>query len=263
MSFFKKIVKALLQYGPLGFIRKAMRKVSRIVLLQFNIDSITKFKIHKIPSLTHIGSHYGGWIVPSDLFDEESICYCAGVGEDITFDIGLIKRFDCKVFAFDPTPRAIDHVGEEADDLDRYKFFPWGLWDENTEKEFYAPQNPSHVSHSILNLQSTDSGFTAEVKRLSNIMDTLGHDELDLLIIDIEGAEYKVINSIVEDNLDIKVLCVEYDEVYNPLDRDYVSRIKKSLSKLRKSHYKIVASDNKGNYTLVREDIYEDLTASR
>jgi FkbM family methyltransferase len=49
-------------------------------------------------------------------------------------------------------------------------------------------------------------------------MEQLGHDRIDLLKIDIEGAEYKVIESILADKLDIRVICVEYDECFNPID---------------------------------------------
>src|SRR3954453_24062721 len=45
--------------------------------------------------LEKIGSGYGGWIVPTAKIDRDWTCYCAGVGEDITFDLGLISRFGC------------------------------------------------------------------------------------------------------------------------------------------------------------------------
>ena len=35
------------------------------------------------------------------------IGHSGGVGEDASFDLGIIERFGCSVFAFDPTPRAI------------------------------------------------------------------------------------------------------------------------------------------------------------
>lgn len=56
--------------------------------------------------LEKIGSSYGGWIVPIQLIKPDWIFYSAGVGEDITFALGIIERFSCHVFAFDPTPRA-------------------------------------------------------------------------------------------------------------------------------------------------------------
>jgi len=43
-------------------------------------------------------------------------------------------------------------------------------------------------------------------------MNELGHRKIDLLKIDMEGAEYKVIESIIEDRLDIGVIFVEHKE---------------------------------------------------
>jgi hypothetical protein len=40
--------------------------------------------------LERLGSDYGGWYVPIDRLAPHSICYLAGVGEDITFDLALI-----------------------------------------------------------------------------------------------------------------------------------------------------------------------------
>ncbi|MHC4990640.1 MAG: hypothetical protein ACYTGC_06630, partial [Planctomycetota bacterium] len=40
--------------------------------------------------LRRLGSGTGAWVVPTSLVDRESVCYCAGVGEDISSDRALI-----------------------------------------------------------------------------------------------------------------------------------------------------------------------------
>jgi hypothetical protein len=42
-------------------------------------------------------------------------------------------------------------------------------------------------------------------------MKDLGHNRIDLLKLDIEGAWQKVIRNIISENLDISILCVELD----------------------------------------------------
>ena len=37
-----------------------------------------------------------------------------------------------------------------------------------------------------------------------------GHSHLDLLKMDIEGAEFEVIDSIIEDQVPINILCIEF-----------------------------------------------------
>ena len=215
-------------------------------------DGISGIKISVVKCLERIGSDYGGWIIPTHLIDENSICYCAGVGEDVTFDLGLIGRFNCTVFAYDPTPRAIQYVRREVSEEPRFNFYPIGLWDREETVRFYAPSNPDHVSYSALNLQRTDEYFEAECKRLSSIMRENRHDRIDLLKLDIEGAEYRVIDSIVKDGLDIRIICVEYDEAFHPLDAAYKRRIRESVNKLVKHGYRLVAVDRVCNYTFVR-----------
>lgn len=199
--------------------------------------------IQKKARLVRIGSLYGGWVVPDDL-TPTSICYSAGLGEDASFDLGLIARFGCPVYAFDPTPRAIEYGAKVAEGESRFNFYPYGLWDSETELRFYAPRDPAHVSHSIKNLQKTDDFLVAPVKRLSAIMKDLGHDRIDLLKLDIEGAEYEVLNSIFEDGLEVGTICVEFDQ---PVP---VRQTMRAVRRLRDHGYVIVAIEG-WNFTFV------------
>ncbi len=232
---------------------RLVRRLSDRVARWLHRDPLTFARIVPRDDLTRIGTDYGGWVVPITVFDAGSICYCVGCGEDISFDLGLMERFGCHVFAFDPTPRAIAHVAERAGRNPNYHFSPVGLWDEPGVLKFYAPKNPEHVSHSLLNLQKTDHYIDVRVERLRRVMADNGHERLDLLKLDVEGAEYKVIDAMLEDRLDVRVLCVEYDECFNPLDGEYRRRIRASAAKLRRAGYALVCARGYGNYTFVKQ----------
>jgi len=73
-----------------------------------------KTKVTPRDDLLHMGTIYGGWSVPAALLDESSVCYLAGLGKDITFDLGMIARFGCTVHALDPVPAALDYAREAA-----------------------------------------------------------------------------------------------------------------------------------------------------
>jgi hypothetical protein len=118
---------------------------------------------------------------------------------------------------------------------------------------FYAPKDPAHVSHSLVNLQKTEAYIEVKVKTLRQLMDENGHQRLDLLKLDIEGAEYKVIDSLLADAIDVGVLCVEYDEWFNPLDAGYRQRIAASVAKLGAAGYAMVRSHGNGNYTFMKQ----------
>lgn len=231
---------------------KIASRLSNHAFKLFNIDRISHVKIKNRDDLNEIGTQYGGWVIPVTLFDSTSICYCAGCGEDISFDLGLIETFGCDVYAFDPTPRAIEYVKQVAGQNSKYHFFDLGLWDKNDTLKFYIPKNPDHVSHSLVNLQKTNDYISVKVDTLKNIMKENGHNRIDLLKIDIEGAEYKVIESIIADKINIKVICVEYDECFNPLDDQYKKRICASINSLLASGYTLACAQGNGNYTFVR-----------
>lgn len=195
--------------------------------------------------LGKIGSDYGGWFLPLDLVRADWICYAGGVGEDITFDLGVIDRFGCQVFAFDPTPRAIAFVECHAKEVKNFHFMPVGLWSEDTTLRFYAPRDPAHVSHSVVNLQKTDAYFEAHCRSISSLMAELGHDRIDLLKVDIEGAEHEVIRSMLTDGIRPTVLCMEIDQ---PAPW---RRIASTVRRIRKAGFRLV-SVHGWNFTFVQ-----------
>ncbi|HET7830819.1 MAG TPA: FkbM family methyltransferase [Candidatus Limnocylindrales bacterium] len=200
--------------------------------------------------LEKIGSDYGGWIVPTALIDSDWVCYLAGVGEDITFDLALIERFRCAVFAFDPTPRAIAHVAATAADVPSFHFLPIGVWSEDTTLRFFAPRNPAHVSHSVVNLQRTSEFFEATVRSLPSVMAELGHARVDLLKLDIEGAEHEVVRSMVEAGIRPRVLCMEIDQPVRPIP------FWRTVRRARRAGYRLVALDG-WNLTFVGHELVD------
>ena len=169
-----------------------------------------------MPRLERLGSDYGGWYTPAFDLGPESIVYSAGVGQDITFDEALIKRCGCTVHGFDPTPAAMDFIADRRSKetlSPKFIFNGVGLWNEATTLKFFAPKTRGWVgSYSALNLQGTEDSIMVPVKPLSVLMQERGHSHLDLLKIDIEGAEYRVIDEIIRKEIPVRWLCVEFDQ---------------------------------------------------
>jgi FkbM family methyltransferase len=159
--------------------------------------------------MVRLGSSYGGWWVPRSLLAADSVCYLAGVGEDVTFDLALIDAVGCEVWAIDPTPRAIAYA--ETVENPKFHLLPLGIWSEDAELKFFEPSNPAHVSHSAVNAQGTERFFVASCRSIRTFMNDLGHDHVDLLKLDIEGAEVAVIEDILSNGPLPKVFCVEFD----------------------------------------------------
>lgn len=193
--------------------------------------------------LTRLGSAYGGWWVPLDLLDHTSVCYLAGVGEDATFDLELIDRVGCEVWAMDPTPRAVAYAGGIAEP--KFHMLAVGLWSNDSTQRFFAPRDSDHVSHSVVNLQTTSEFFEARCRSLPSLMDDLGHERVDLLKLDIEGAEIVVLRSMLDAQLHPRILCVEFDST------ERLRLLRRDLSALKRAGY--VAHALEGlNVTLIR-----------
>jgi len=147
--------------------------------------------------------------VPMEHIPRGAICYCAGVGEDVRFELFLIDTFGANVCTFDPTPRAIRFM-ETANRRDLLRFVPVGLWNEDTTLRFYAPENPAHVSYSAVEGEGR-AYFEAECCSLSALMTRLGHDHIDLLKMNIEGAEHVVLEDMLRKAIRPRVLITTYE----------------------------------------------------
>jgi hypothetical protein len=82
-------------------------------------------------------------------------------------------------------------------------------------------------------------------------MRELGHTRLDLLKLDIEGAEYEVLKSIGSTR--IGVLCVEFDENFHPLDAGYVDRITSAILSLKRQGFEMIHTTGNANYTFLHD----------
>ena len=163
-----------------------------------------------ISAKQRFGSDYGGWDVITASIDRHSTVYSFGVGEDATFDTTLIKKFGLTVHAFDPTPKSIEWVKRQAFS-DRFVMHDFGIASFDGVVSFNPPEDPSHVSHTLLDRPATkEQAISVSVKRLPTIMKELGHDQIDILKMDIEGAEYDVIDDVKSSDIRPQQILVEF-----------------------------------------------------
>jgi FkbM family methyltransferase len=154
-----------------------------------------------------IGSDYGGWAVPLQLVEPDWVVYGVGAGGDVSFDIELIDRTGCTVHVFDPTPASADYV--RSLDADGVEFAQVALWLRDEPIELYPPRGDPAGSWSAVNLQSTDEAVRVPGRTLKTLMDERGHDRVDLLKVDIEGAEWDLISAGLLRDAGVRVFCVD------------------------------------------------------
>ena len=153
----------------------------------------------KVPMEFHGNPGYGGWPVLNDSVNSHSIVYSIGVGTDASFDISLMSKHRCKVFACDPTPKSVAWVKDNISDP-LFIFNPWALSDYDGTLQLYLPKSHDQVSGSLLPSAPhvSDNYVDAPCFRLSSILKKLGHDKIDVLKMDIEGAEYAVVDDLAK-----------------------------------------------------------------
>jgi FkbM family methyltransferase len=163
-----------------------------------------------------LGSSYGGWTVCPDLINSDSIVYSAGLGDDISFDLGMIQRFGVTVHGFDPTPRSLRWLGTQKLPSN-FVLHEWGLADYDGVATFATPAG-NNVSYGFGGTSQGTDGIECQVRRVTSIMRDLGHDRLDLLKIDIEGAEHGVIRDLVDSGIHVPQLLVEFHHTFGQAD---------------------------------------------
>lgn len=192
------------------------------------------------------------YVICPEFLSSRSIIYSAGIGDDISFDLDIIKHFGAKVFGFDPSPKSIAWI-EKYNLPFEFRFFPFGLSDHDGEILLYQPENPESTSFSIYCRNQSSDYVEVPVMRLSTIMKELGHTRIDLLKMDIEGAEYGVIKDMVESDIRPSQIVIEFHHRFPEIG---ISKTKQALNMLKKTGYRIVHINPSGYvYTFILREI--------
>lgn len=209
--------------------------------------------------LRRFGNSYGGFEIAVDYLSSEPIIYSFGIGEDLSFSCDILKELrNVLIYAFDMTPRAIQYVNNNENVMDkRFHFIPICISDEDGSRPFYLPKNDEYVSGSLEKYSELkDESIDVNTKRLETIMREMSHSSIDVLKMDIEGSEFKVIPDILKSirSGDIKIgqICLETHERFYP---DGVRKWEKLKDALNQEGYEMVTvPDLVQEHTFVKID---------
>lgn len=196
-----------------------------------------------------LGSSYGGFYVLPFKSLRNGIVFSFGIGEDISFDENLIKLFKkTKIYGFDPTPKSIKWVAQRCKNIENFKSFPYGISVQNGIQDFYLPKNQKDISGSLEKNLNTRRKIQVPFKNMKSIMEELGVKQVDILKLDIEGAELDVIPDILKSGFKFTQLCIEVHYRFWKKQKYY------KLYKLRK------LLNNYGYYIAAVSQSYEEIT---
>ena len=203
-------------------------------------------------NLLELGNRGTGcsWFFCPDGLNKNSVVYGGGVGRDITFEHALVKRFECKVVLFDPSPTGAETMALAENKIPQFHFVPVGLAGSNCTLRFAPPPDLKEGSW----YTDGGSGATIEVPcvDLTTLMKQNGHDRIDLLKIDIEGAEYDVIDHILGNKLRVRQVLVEFH--HNILPSIPRSKSISYILKMVRAGYKLLNQDG-ANHTFYNPSI--------
>jgi hypothetical protein len=222
---------------------------------------------------------YGRWSsMELGSIREDSIVYSFGAGEDISYEFLLSGLKNCEIHIFDPTPRAVEHydycknllnssvnpinslrfgggdkrynscIQKSGANINKLFYHDYGLYDKDDSFTFYHPKNTDHVSLSIDNLQNTTSGIQLNVKKIDTIMNELGHTHIDVIKLNIEGAEVvSLIHMLKNTNIRPTYISVKFELIRDKLT-SHTSDLQNELMSFIRETYSIV-SEKDVNYT--------------
>jgi len=183
----------------------------------------------------------GWWFTPQGL-GSDSIVYSLGVGDDIEFDISLIEKYGVRVHAFDPTPSSIDML-DGRDLPQQFEFHPWAVTAADGSLTFYPrlkkDGTKSDVMYTMIAEDETrDDAIEVPAYSLSTISEKLGHQQIDLMKMDIEGAEYEVLDGLLASPIKPTQLLVEFHHRFPGIGLEKTADV---IERLRRAGYKVFA----------------------
>lgn len=189
----------------------------------------------------------GGWWFHPDALGQDSIIWSLGVGEDVDFDLALIRRFQLRVEAFDPTPSSVEWLTAQAMP-GNFHFHPWAVTARDGVLKMYPrvkkDGSKSSVMYSMVaDDASRDDAIEVPAFCLGSIQAKLGQQRLDLLKMDIEGAEYDVLENLLDSPVKPRQLLVEFHHRFAGVG---LARTGEMISKLRTRGYRIFAVSETG-----------------
>lgn len=201
-----------------------------------------------------LGSSYGGWYVATSLLPSSPIVVSLGIGGDITFDRIMVERFGASVVACDPTPLAADTVLRAQLPASCLSFLPAAVSDydgQGTFEPVLVGGQPTGCYRLAPADPSDGARIGVAVRSLASLIRERCPSGLDVLKMDIEGAEYEAIPDLLSAGLRPGQILVEFHHRF--ADRGTAATLR-VVRMLREAGYALVRLSDQGpEYTFVHE----------
>lgn len=207
-----------------------------------------------VPTLA-LGSSYGGWVIP-DVVQPDWVCYCVGAGGDVSFDLDLIRRYGVEVRGFDPVSSYVESARREAGEERRFSIHEVAIATKDGPIRMQVTHDEGSRSVSAAHLYDTEKFIELPGRSLDSLMSELGDTRVDLLKLDIEGAEYELLAQVDLRRLGVKVFATQLHHTGT------VREARSLIGRLRDSGYVAVARRSSVKLTFLAEELLPAAQAS-
>jgi FkbM family methyltransferase len=227
-------------------LRHAFRTAKRWVKSRIGLDVFVRPQC-SVP-LVYLGEGPGSWAVWPDGLGSESVLYSFGVGRDISFERAMIERYGLTVHAFDPTPLSLGWARSQQLP-EGFHLHELGIAAYDGNARFQPPAKAKFESFSLVRTSGRGEPIEAPVRRFATLTQMLGHAKVDVLKMDIEGAEYRVLSDILGSRVQIAQILVEFHHRWKEVG---ASQTRRAIEELTAAGFLLAAVSSSGmEYTFV------------
>ena len=192
--------------------------------------------------------NYSNSFILLERFDEDSVIIDVGCAEDADFSQTIINEYKLRCFAVDPTRKhlkALRKLEEKYGELFQYNQLAVGSRNEVIKFHESKVNQSGSLLNSHINVQKDNvEEYEVECVTLSGLFDRLGVSSgVSLLKLDIEGAEYELIES-VEGEVLLKVDQIFIEFHHHAIPEYDIADTKRMVDKIEKLGFHSFTFDN-------------------
>jgi len=235
-------MSALAERVKKSSLRNRLRSARSYVRAKFFLKRIAGKELWLKPTAHTELYEDGGWAICTDAsLPAAPRVYSFGIGDTIDFECTLIEIFNAEIHAFDPTPY-VEGWLRKAETPRGFSFYPWALAGRDEALHLYPrKRSDGTLSEEMFTLVpeagETSSAVTVDARRVTTIMTELGHDEIDILKMDVEGAEYEALHDLLDSAIYPKQILVEFHHRFASIG---IEKTRVIIDRLEASGYQIV-----------------------
>lgn len=159
------------------------------------------------------------------LLNQDSFAFVIGAFEGNYLE-KLNNKYKCNIYAFEPVPKYFEILKSKFYTFNNVKLFNYGLSDRDETVDFFVDNESSSL------FKDSNINIPVKMTTLENIVENDEISVLDFIYMNIEGGEYKVLNSFIDSGLikKIKYLQIQFHEI-DANSKDLRKHLRKKLSK--------------------------------